>query len=221
MNRKDRDNMLILGTLLSFIILFLFFNFITKKMYFIVIAGIIMCIQTFVIIPFICKYYYEVNKFEIGLSRFIPFYQELTIFPKPLANILACMWIGAAILFMIITLGSKSGLIGTIFGLEIIVNIEQSFGDILANLLAIIIIVSNFMIGAGFTQVRKDVNRIDIEFSGYVKKRSAVELLYYVLLYIPIMRVVPLCNIWNTLLKLVKLNKYKPVSEMDTLYEED
>ena len=61
MNKKDKDNMLILGTLVGCILLFFFFNFITKKIYFIVLVGIILAVQTFIIIPAICKYYYELN----------------------------------------------------------------------------------------------------------------------------------------------------------------
>lgn len=48
-----------------------------------------------------------------------------------------------------------------------------------------------------------------------------VTFLYYVALYIPVFRCVTLCNIWNTLLRLAKLNKYKPTVENTDLYEDD
>lgn len=221
MNKKDKDNMLILGTLVGCILLFFFFNFITKKIYFIVLVGIILAVQTFIIIPVICKYYYELNGLKPGYDRFIPLYQELTIFPEALAKFLAVMWAGTAILFLIITLGSKSGVLGTVFGLQIIINIENAFGDTLANILALVLIISNFATGAGFMHVRKDVMRMDVDFSGRVNRRSIVEVLYYVALYIPVFRCVTLCNIWNTLLRLAKLNKYKPTVENTDLYEDD
>lgn len=69
--------------------------------------------------------------------------------------------------------------------------------------------------------VRKDVMRMDVDFSGRVNRRSIVEVLYYVALYIPVFRCVTLCNIWNTLLRLAKLNKYKPTVENTDLYEDD
>lgn len=221
MNKKDKDNMLILGTLVGCILLFFFFNFITKKIYFIVLVGIILAVQTFIIIPAICKYYYELNGLKPGYDRFIPLYQELTIFPEALAKSLAVMWTGTAILFLIITLGSKSGVLGTVFGLQIIINIENAFGDTLANILALVLIISNFATGAGFMHVRKDVMRMDVDFSGRVNRRSIVEVLYYVALYIPVFRCVTLCNIWNTLLRLAKLNKYKTTVENTDLYEDD
>ena len=65
---------------------FFFFNFITKKICFIVLVGIILAVQTFIIIPAICKYYYELNGLKPGYDRFIPLYQELTIFPEALAK---------------------------------------------------------------------------------------------------------------------------------------
>ena len=61
MNKKDKDNMIILGALVGIIFLFFFFNFITRKIYFIVLVGIILGVQTFLIIPAICKYYYILN----------------------------------------------------------------------------------------------------------------------------------------------------------------
>lgn len=144
MNKKDKDNMIILGALVGIIFLFFFFNFITRKIYFIVLVGIILGVQTFLIIPAICKYYYILNDQEATYERYIPFYQELTIFPPTLAKFLAFLWVGTAILFLIITLGSKSGALGSVLGLEVIVTIERVFGDTLANILALVLIVSNF-----------------------------------------------------------------------------
>lgn len=221
MNKKDKDNMIILGALVGIIFLFFFFNFITRKIYFIVLVGIILGVQTFLIIPAICKYYYILNDQEATYERYIPFYQELTIFPPTLAKFLAFLWVGTAILFLIITLGSKSGALGSVLGLEVIVTIERVFGDTLANILALVLIVSNFATGAGFMHVRKDVMRMDTEFSGRVNKRSVVELFYYIVLYIPVFRCLALCNIWNTLLRLTKLNKYKPALDNSELYEDN
>ena len=201
--------------------LFFFFNFITRKIYFIVLVGIILLIQTFLITPAICKYYCELNDQEAGYDRFIPFYQELTIFPETLAKFLAVMWASTVILFLIITLGSKSGAFGTLFGLELIVKIETAMGDTLANILALVLIISNFATGAGFMHVRKTVMRMDVEFSGRINKVSAIEIFYYIALYIPVFRCIALCNIWNTLLKLAKLNKYKPALENTDLYEDN
>ncbi|WP_349087206.1 hypothetical protein [Anaerobutyricum soehngenii] len=161
------------------------------------------------------------NDQEATYERYIPFYQELTIFPPTLAKFLAFLWVGTAILFLIITLGSKSGALGSVLGLEVIVTIERVFGDTLANILALVLIVSNFATGAGFMHVRKDVMRMDIEFSGRVNKRSVVELFYYIVLYIPVFRCLALCNIWNTLLRLTKLNKYKPALDNNELYEDN
>lgn len=221
MNKKDKDNMIILGFLVSFIVLFFFFNFITKKIYFIVLAGGLIALQTFLIIPNICKLYYEVNDLEHNFTRFIPFYQELTIFPETIAKVLAVTWMITVILFSIITLGTKSGFLGSVLSLEFIIKIEEAFGDVLANILAIVIILSNILTGIGFTRVRKDVVRMDTEFSGVYQRNSVAEFVQYLILYLPVFRCISLANIWNTLLKLTRINKYRHFNEDTELLEEE
>lgn len=222
MNRKDKDGFLILAFILGFIILFAFFNFITRRVYFIVLVGIIMAIQTFLVIPAICRYYYKLHDMEIGFSRFIPFYQELTIFPVTIAKVLAGLWLICLVLILLITLGSHSGLIGAVLGLELVLKLENVFGDFIANILAILIIASNVIIGLGFSKVKKDINRIDDEFSSIrVSKKRVSYVVYSILLYIPIFRCVALGDMFNTLFKLVKLNNYSQKVEDTNLVEEE
>lgn len=222
MNRKDKDNLLILGFILGCIILFAFFNFITQRIYFIVLVGIILAVQTFLIIPSICKNYYNLNGMEIGITRFIPFYQELTIFPVVIARILAILWVICFALILLITIGSHSGLIGSVLGLELVLTLESAFNDLIANILAVLIIASNILVGIGFTNIKKDVDRMDDEFSSVrVSRMRFSSVIYIILLYIPVFRCVSLCNIFNTLFKLTKINKYTGISEETNLIEED
>lgn len=215
MNENDKNKFIILGFLLGAIGLFAFFVFSTKLIPIWIFCSLIVGVQTFFITPAICKLYYSVNDSEIGISRFIPFYQNICIFGQVSATIALII----LVLMLLAGLGFLPlGFFQTLFGEYVALN--MSTYALRVELL--LLVAYNIVVGIGFFGVFRDVNLIHLRFMD-TNKHSKFEVVYYILLFIPIIRGVSLSSLYNRLYSLEKLNQYSQYNsdEDEELFEDE
>lgn len=213
MNENDKNKFLILGFLVGVIALFAFFTFSTKMLPVWIFIALIFAVQTFIIVPMICKYYYNVNDSYIGFSRFIPFYQNICIFSRVPA-ILICIVFA---LMLIAGIGLiPLDIFQTILGEYRVLQLST----ISINAEIILILIYNIITGIGYFGVFRDVNLIHLQFTN-TTKHSRFEVVNYILLFIPCIRCIALSMLLNRLTVLDKLNNYRidEDEEIEELYE--
>ena len=165
MNKNDKDKIMILVFLIAFILISVCMIKGTKLIPFRYLLLAILLIQYLYVVPVICKNYYTVKGSTARWDRFIPFWNEVTIFSPKLA------------------------------------------------ILTLIIVTA-----IGYYKVMRDVSFMHQQLIGKAKVVK-LEVLYYVLLFIPMIRLVSLSFMLDRLNKLNRLNKYNPANKHDKLEE--
>lgn len=215
MNQNDQNKFVILGFLLGVIALFAFFTYTTKSLPTWIFITLIFAVQTFIVTPMVCKYYYQVNDSEIGFSRFIPFYQNVCIFNQIPA-------IMVVVIFVIMLVAAIGFLPLDIFIAILGEHNAMQLGTIAANTEIIMAVLYNVVTGVGLFSVFRDVNYIDLQFTGN-SRHSKSEVINYFLIFIPCIRCIALSMLLNRLMKLAKLNDYRvgDDEEVDEYYESE
>lgn len=225
MKQKDRDNLIILAFILGCIFCIFFFYSFTRKIYFIYVIAVVLLLQTFFVVPKICKLYYEINGLEPEFTRFIPFYQLLTIFTGwvvkdllllgGLVVVVAAVWKLVSLTFL-----------GSVIGVETALEMENYLHDSLLMLMIVGAVAYNFLVGCGFTQVKKRVHRIQYEFGEVATSTSRIEGFwnfaefgFYFLLFLPFFRIIALWDVWNLLIGIQKLKDRVVLAEEENLHE--
>lgn len=173
---------------------------------------VILLIQYFYTVPTICKNYYAVKGSIAKWDRFIPFWNEITIFSPKIAITTIISYvlliIGVAGLFV------PTETINNIFGEAFMYN----YGDWVIRYLAVAVIINDVVIAIGYYKVMREVSFMHQQLIGRAKVVK-LEVLYYVLLFIPMLRLVSLSFMLDRLNKLVRLNKFNPANKTERLEE--
>ena len=223
MQQKDRDRLLVLATLLG--CLLLFFGFIKGVKYIPPYLLILVCIiiQQLYSIPKLVSGYYKMYGQYIGISRFIPVYNEMCIMSERKAGI----YLTLCILTLLAGFSSfiNPAKIGSVFG----VAIALKWNNVMLVSTIFLFIVLCIFRGVVYIGVFRDIQIRWSEYAEYAYEKSTVfnnamtliEGVRYVLLFIPILRTIAITYQFNTLNKLVGYGNYEVDAEdEDTLEEE-
>lgn len=215
MNKKDKEQILIVVFILAFILISIAFIVGTKiiPVKWIVVA--VLALQCLYLVPSIVKMYYEANGYQIGFTRFIPFWNQISIFPSKIALSTLITLIGTALavgcIFIPATI--RANLFGEHFALN--------SGIYAIRLGAVFFIAYNIFVGVGYSHVFRDIKNMLAELSKSFVKTSKVEYVCYFLLFLPIIRGAGLSMFLDKLNKLVNLNHYQMNHTKNVLQEEN
>lgn len=217
MLEKERTTLVAFGYLFSMILAFFGVVVIGDYVPSALIISIVILILYLYIIPTFIKRYYQMHGVgdAIGISRFIPIYNEITILP-----------FGVAIAYVITTILMILGLVSIFLKPEIVASV---FGDAIAFQWANAAIVATmfFIItwsivkGIGYVSLGVEISR-NLKIITDTRKTTLgdnfLSVVQYVLLYIPVLRAIGL------MLMLDKINKiviYSKMTEEDIMHLAD
>lgn len=215
MNKKDKEQLLIVVFILAYILIALAFIFGTKIIPVQWISAAILLVQTFYIIPEVVRLYYNANGSKIGISRFIPFYQEICIFTPKIAVITLVTLIGGGIslLGIFVPYEVRASILGEHFALN--------SGYYCIRVAAVFFVLYDIFVGVGFSGVYRNIKNMLADLSKSYLKASKFEMLCYVLLFLPVIRCAGLTFFFDKLNRLVKLNNYKINSGTKSVLQEE
>ena len=201
MNKRDKDKLLILLMLLLYCVITVGMIYGTKRIPWQAIICVLLVCEYFIVQPKICKLYYQAVNSKASIGRFIPFWNEIMIFKSSDALATLISYVMLAISLSIFFIPAAQ--IGSIFGEHIMFN----YGIYVIRIIAVALIVNSIIVGISFLHVNSRIRQMHIEFTSGGKIYTT-SVLSNVLLFVPIIRVISLIGIMNTLIKLVSLNNY-------------
>lgn len=212
MNRNDKDKLIILGFFIGFILVAVGLIVGTKRIPVKFIFVIMLAIQYLIAVPRICKDYYEVKGAHAKWDRFIPFWNEITIFNSKIAILTIISYV--LLIIGVVGVFVPTEVINNLFGEAFMYN----FGDWVLRYIAVIVIANDIITALGYYKVMRDVN---VMHQQLIRRAQTVklEVLYYFLLFIPMIRLISLCFLMDRLNKLNRLNKFAAANSMKSLEE--
>ena len=214
MNKNDKVKLLIVAFVLAYVLVAVGMIVGVKHIPIGWIIVITLAVQTFYVIPQICKLYYKANGAEAGVDRFIPFYQELCLFSPKIAKATLVAMIATGVPFVILALptGMKTFLPEAVL---------LNYGNYCMRFGIVAIVAESILVGTGFASVFRGIKQMLAELSPSFAKTSNVEYVYYVLLFIPLIRCISLVSFFDKLNKLVTINGYSINTQNTELVEEE
>lgn len=167
-------------------------------------------IEVIFLMPYICKQYFWVKGYDIKFWP-IPFVNIIQCFPAGLGY--ACIGV-TAIIALLFTYVKLPASVVMVFG--------ESFNYYVSDngfaLIVVLVVILSILIGIGYSTVLKDLHGMLKDATGGTA--SKFELFYYVLLFIPVIRVCGLSSIVSSLSRLKAMGYYEGMLE-EAEYEED
>mgnify|MGYP002798534839 CR=1 FL=1 len=203
MSRKDRESLLIVAFFVACIALVFVVFFTSRSINPIYLAGALVFMEVFIMFPIIDKWYYHAMSSKIGVSRFIPIWNELCLFSPKIATTTIVLWVVEAILFLFSLLNIE--FYESFLGAHLAMNVT----DFIIRGFIIVFIALAVVRGIGPCQVCNATNRMVSDLLGVQYRIKVTTILAYVSLFIPIVRITGIGLIYNDLIKLEKLNSYK------------
>lgn len=211
MNKKDKEKIFILLFLLLYIAVFIVFCFGTSKLPFTWLIAAVIIVQYFIILPLTVSLYYRVHNAEIGFGRFIPIWNEISMFSGKTA--IASLVSYALLVIMTLLLFVPTSFIDDVFGDFVMFR----WHTMVIRIIVILALCNTIIVGIGYYNVQKSVNSIHHSMLSSTAKLSAWEVCLYTLYFIPIIRVVPIVYLLDRLNKIAVLNNYRVDKVSDRL----
>lgn len=215
MNKSDRDKMLVVGFLLAFILVAVGFIFGTQAIPVKWIAIAIIIIQAFYAVPRAGYLYYKALGQELGVQRFIPLWNEIMMFSGKYPILVLSTWVAFALVY------SVTFVPGTVVESVLGSFVALQYGYWAARIAIVILVVNNFILGAAYVSVFRDTKTMQADLT---KDRSGVrktDVMYYVMMYVPIVRCASIVVLCDRLSKLVLLNGYCADQIIDSELQEE
>lgn len=213
LNRSDRDKIIIVGVLLAIIALVFFVFHFTRFIplgYIAAIFIVLMFVESIVI----SKKYFDLYNVEYKVTPYIPIYNSISTFPKGLSILLIINTIIWVILGLLMLL---PGSVIAKLGLDAAMTVNTSIGAFF-----IFLFILEFLIyGFGYCSILRDTKGMLYEVTGV--RASSMDLVYYLLLLVPLFNTLGMTLIITNLNKLANLNYHAGdvISNEVDLYEED
>ena len=186
LNEKDKNNLIILAVFIGILALVAFFYTSTRYLPLIYIA-IIMGIAMFILFGVIAHKYLGIYKIEHNYTVFVPIWNCLLIFDRPVALLLVANIVISIILAIINFI--PADIFGNIMGIQM----AYAFCDRIVFVQVLNLVLMFIIIGFGFAIVYKDVRRMLYDITGIA--RPKLEWVNYPLLFIPLFNVLGLSSI--------------------------
>ena len=175
MNKKDKDKLFILAFILVYIGLFIAFCLGTVKIPFTWLIISVLLIHYVVLLPRADKLYYQVHESQIGCSRFIPIWNEISIFSGKWA-------IMSLISYVLVALSALALFVPSSFLADYLGEFVMFRWYTVVFRIIIMLVMCNAVItGIGYFNVQKAVNRIHSDMLASTARLSFWEYLLYVL----------------------------------------
>lgn len=219
MTRSERDSLLLVGTLLFLVGLTVIGWLYLGKVNPVYPLAVLLLYEYLYVIPKISEYYHQLRGYEPKLTRYIPFWSEIEFFSPMTARILGISYI-VEIIFILIAVLPVTGfdpvglIVSSVFGET--AAMRMSFVFFLLSVLLALVIVCVIQ-ASGYMAIKRYLNR---EFSddfglGVI---GLWDKIYYVILIVPVFRVVALNNIYTKLRKLVLFREAEARESEDFTY---
>lgn len=213
MNKKDKDSFLIVIATLVMVLMAITFYFTSKYVNPLYIGIVVIIIQCLYITPRLTRLYFKLFNVNIGVTRYIPLWNELICFKPIIANITLASWV--LIVFMIILSFLDPSIVAKIFGEHFALNYTFN----ILKVTIIIYLFNNIIRGIGLCGVTNTVNQFHADLVGVSFKVNILGVLSNILYFIPICRAMSMVQISDRLQKLVELNNY--TSDEEEFYMEE
>lgn len=215
MSKKDKNSFIIIAFIMAYIALVILFRIGANTINPLLFCGITVALQFLVLMPIICKLYYEAHNCDAGFMRFIPLYNESMIFSPKLSMASLVLWI-ATIVFIALSFFDTSALEG-ILGRHL----AMVFPMTMLKIGVILYIINNFVRSIGLLGVKREIDSIHAELTGSHHGARITDVFQYVVFFIPILRVVGLLFVFDRLNKIVRLNGFKAGDTTDEDFVEE
>lgn len=181
MSSKDKNGLIILATTVGLIILCVFFYFSTLAIPAWILAAGSLILQCFVCVPAVSEKYYKVYKSRIGMSRYVPLWNEISLMSSGVAVTVVIEVVVLVLTFIASRI--PISVVGSVLGVQ--AGIQWGYNCVV--IMIVLLIALDLTIGFGLSGVLKNVNRmlateLSIRF-------TVIEGVYYLLAFIPCVRV--------------------------------
>jgi hypothetical protein len=171
-------------------------------------------VEYLIVQPRVCELYYSANKQHVGITRFIPFWNEVIIFKSSYAMATLISYI--AIVIAIGVLEAPVDLLANVVSEHFLLNYK--IYDV--KIIMILVLINSIFVGLGFQQVTSKIKQLHAKLSGS-NRHFSTSVFSSILLFIPIIRLIPLIGLMNMLTKIVVFNNFTiDTSKVETLIEE-
>lgn len=196
MGKSDKNSIIALLGIVAVILLPLMFIKGTENLPGLILIAAIYVLQLVYVAPMLCKKYYQLNDAECSWWAWIPVVNEIKIMHEGAARA-SLIALVATIIVAVLNLIPNT-VVGSILGLK-----AGMFWKYDAAVLFIIAaVILDIVLGFGLTQVFRDVSVMNLEFFG--TKLSVFEWVYYILMFIPCVNILPLFVMEINVNKLLK-----------------
>ena len=199
MNRKDKDQILVIGVTLAFIVIAVLFYYGTLLIPAIFLAAGTLIVQCLILVPIVNQKYYEVNEASSDWTRWVPFLNEVNMFTRPIAITALTTAICAVVIACSTFLPAK--LRAAIVGVR--GSIGWGYNAVVFAILVLVVV--DIVIGVGCSGVLRHVNLMLQESLGVTM--SKVEVAYFFLAFIPCIRMCYFIALNQKLNQLIKLQQ--------------
>lgn len=191
MSSRDKTSLITLVAIICVIAFGIVVHFGMSRIPWQIIIAVVYVIQCFLFMPKLAERYYSMNEAEIGISKYVPVWNELQIFDPVVALVSQVSIAITAVVFGLSKLPLE------IVGRFLDIRSTLAWGYNMTVVFIIMLVITNFVIGFGFCRVLKNVNFMTMDCVG--ESVSKFELVYYVLLMLPVIRVCPIAAVSDKL----------------------
>lgn len=215
MNKKDKNSLIVIAIALVYVGIVLGFIKLTQYINPYVLLGVSAVIQCFFIKPQIIENYYKLYDMPVDMQRFIPIINEFAIFPVSVIKgeviFTVCTILVFAATQLPLTVWSP------IFGNATAINMPFK----LLVLGIVLLFIASAFRGVGYIKVSRDARNTIREAQSYGGKRkeSMYTMFGYLSLMFPVVRILGLIDLYNTLNTAVKLKGISVKDETKELAE--
>ena len=215
MNKEDKEKLLIVLFVFAFIVIALTFIFGTKVVPTKWIVAIILLCQFVYLTPKVAKLYYQAKGLSLGVQSYVPFWNQICIFPpkRAVVTLVSGILFLLAVGVIFVPADVRTNLFGEHFALN--------SGVYAIRIAAVFFVLYNVIVGASYCYVFRDIKGMLVEVSKSYSKSSKVEYLCMPLLFLPVIRCAALTMVLDKLNKLVVLNRYKGMNNDSNVLQEE
>ena len=205
-NKEDKDALVMLVVLAGLITICFGITQVTKYLPLNLIALAVVLIEFVWCMPRICKKYYAVNGQDAGVIAYVPFMNIIACFKPLTAKITAVLAVIALVLYGAAWI--PAAVYVKTFGEHFALNASVHF----VMYAFFVFLVTEIFVGIGYCGVLHNVHRMSSVMSdGNV---SLLECVYYVLMFLPVIRCGSLLSLSN-LLNTLQMNGYVDTENYD------
>lgn len=209
-NREDKTKLFIVCITVVIIAIIATIYFGTRLVPLKIVGAVALLIELLVCMPYICKNYYWVKGYNVKFWM-IPYVNVIQCFSSVIAILSIPVTLLTLFFFFFMKIPAP---IMKIVGEEILLSMSEN--AIIIGILCYALL--SILWGIGYSAVLKETKGMLEEITG--GKASKLEIMYYVLLFMPILRVCGLVVIASNLSRLKRMGYYEGLLD-DTEYEED